>query len=72
MFDGDCFELPMTQEVLADALGLTSVHVNRTLQRLRSGGFIELSGGDLTTLNGLQKLAGSDSNYLHRGRLSRR
>lgn len=29
------FELPMTQEQLADAVGVTSVHVNRTLQYLR-------------------------------------
>ena len=30
------FEMPLTQEQLADCLGLTSVHVNRTLQQLRS------------------------------------
>jgi len=29
------FDLPMTQEQLADAVGITSVHVNRTLQLLR-------------------------------------
>jgi len=31
-----CFELPVTQEQLADALGLTSVHVNRTMLQLRT------------------------------------
>jgi CRP-like cAMP-binding protein len=37
--DGD-FHLPMTQEQLGDALGLTSVHVNRTLQGLEKDGLI--------------------------------
>jgi CRP-like cAMP-binding protein len=34
------FELPMTQEQLADAIGLTSVHVNRTLKGLEKDGLI--------------------------------
>ena len=34
------YELPMTQEQLADALGLTSVHVNRTLKALEHDGLI--------------------------------
>ena len=34
------FELPMTQEQLADATGLTSVHVNRVLRSLESDGLI--------------------------------
>ncbi|HEX4800566.1 MAG: Crp/Fnr family transcriptional regulator [Myxococcales bacterium] len=36
----DGFELPMTQEQLADATGLTSVHVNRVLKSLESEGLI--------------------------------
>ncbi len=36
------FELPLTQEILADALGLSIVHVNRTLRRLRQQGLIRL------------------------------
>ena len=35
------YELPMTQEQLADTLGLTPVHVNRTLKSLESDGLIE-------------------------------
>lgn len=31
----DTFELPLTQEMLGDCLGLTAVHVNRTLQQMR-------------------------------------
>ena len=34
------YELPMTQEQLADVLGLTPVHVNRTLQALEAEGLI--------------------------------
>lgn len=34
------FELPLTQEMLADSLGLTSVHVNRTLAQMRREGII--------------------------------
>ena len=44
--DGRC-SLPLTQEVIADTLGLTSVHVNRTLQTLRREGAIDLKGRDL-------------------------
>lgn len=69
------FELPLTQEELADALGLTPVHVNRVLQRMRKDGLISLRGGSLTLLDHprLTKAAGFDPNYLHlrkRGKLS--
>lgn len=39
------FALPLTQEVMGDALGLSIVHVNRTLQQLRREGLIELRSG---------------------------
>ncbi len=39
--NGDGFELPMTQEQLGDALGLTPVHVNRTIKGLEALGFVE-------------------------------
>ena len=42
---GDSFRLPLKQEVLADALGLSLVHVNRTLQQLRRDGLVEVHGG---------------------------
>ncbi len=38
--DGLKFVLPITQADLADALGLSPVHVNRSLQRLRADGII--------------------------------
>jgi CRP-like cAMP-binding protein len=45
MVDGRRFALPLTQEMLADALGITLVHVNRVLQQLRQQGLIELASG---------------------------
>lgn len=47
----DTFEMPLTQDVLGDTLGLTSVHVNRTLQQMRRDGLIRLSGRIVTLLD---------------------
>ena len=64
---GDRFDLPLTQEELADATALTPVHTNRTLQRLRGEGLIKLGGRVLTVLDvaRLREAAGFDPNYLH-------
>ncbi|THD78826.1 MAG: Crp/Fnr family transcriptional regulator [Phenylobacterium sp.] len=43
--DRQRFPLPLTQEIMADSLGLSIVHVNRTLQQLRRAGMIELRSG---------------------------
>ena len=40
----ESFELPLTQEVIADLMGLSVVHVNRTLRQLRLRGLIEMKG----------------------------
>ena len=48
---GDGFILPLTQESLGDLLGLSVVHVNRTLQLMRREGAIELKHGRLTLLD---------------------
>jgi CRP-like cAMP-binding protein len=42
------FRLPLTQEVFADALGLSVVHINRTLQRLQREGFLTIGRGVVT------------------------
>jgi CRP-like cAMP-binding protein len=47
MTQGDSCEFPLTQAELADTLGLSTVHVNRTLQDLRRGGLITLRGKTL-------------------------
>jgi CRP/FNR family transcriptional regulator len=39
--NAECVPFPITQEDIADALGLTSIHVNRVLQTLRKDGLIE-------------------------------
>ena len=41
----DGFAVPVTQEILADALGLSVVHINRTLQQIRRDRLFELRGG---------------------------
>mgnify|MGYP003581295812 CR=1 FL=1 len=63
----DHFDLPLTQEELADATALTPAHVTRTLQRHRKEGLIAFSGGQLTILDvrALQRAAGFDPGYLH-------
>jgi CRP-like cAMP-binding protein len=48
---GVSFPLPLTQETLADVLGLSVVHVNRTLQQMRREGRIELTRSRLSLLD---------------------
>lgn len=64
------FNLPLTQEQLADTLGLTSVHVNRMLQGLRSEGLIESAARTMTfpDISRLRDAADFDAGYLHGGR----
>jgi len=59
--------LPLTQLQMGDALGLSDVHVNRTLQELRAEQLIRLEGGTLTILDweGLNYAGEFDSLYLH-------
>ena len=61
-------KLPLTQAELGDAVGLSTVHVNRTLQELRSAGLIELHGGILKIIDWkrLKEVAQFDPDYLHR------
>jgi CRP-like cAMP-binding protein len=50
------FRIPLTQEVFADALGLSVVHINRTLQQLRREGLLTVGRGTVT-LHQRHKLA---------------
>jgi len=65
--DGNDFDLPLTQEELADAMGLTPVHVNRVLRRLKKEGLIvyKRSEMSITDVAKLRKLSGFDGRYLH-------
>jgi CRP-like cAMP-binding protein len=67
VMDDQKFEWPITQTDLADATGLTPVHVNRMLQRLREEGLIAAEGKLWTVLDpaGLRKAANFNPNYLH-------
>ena len=48
---GGRYPLPLTQEMIADVLGLTSVHVNRMLQALRREGAIDWAGRELVIVD---------------------
>jgi len=62
------YELPMTQEQIADATGLTSVHVNRTIRGLEKDGLIDRSNPRSIFIGDWRRLAevgDFDSGYLH-------
>lgn len=69
--DGEAssFPFPLTQEHLADALGLTSVHINRTMQQLRGEGLVETAERIMTLpdVAQLRRVGGFDGRYLHTG-----
>jgi CRP-like cAMP-binding protein len=60
------FRLPVTQLDLADATGLTSVHVNRMLRKLRTEGLMTFRGGtvEIHDLERLEQVAEFDRSYL--------
>jgi CRP-like cAMP-binding protein len=70
----DSIPFLLTQDELADATGMTPVHVNRMLQQLRAEGLIDLRDRVLTVLDpqGLQRRAKYDSTYLHLTRTEQR
>lgn len=61
------FGLTLTQVEFADTLGLSPVHMNRTIQELRSTGLVTWEGFDIAILDweGLLALAEFDGNYLN-------
>jgi CRP-like cAMP-binding protein len=65
---GSAYDLPMTQDQLADTTGLTGVHVNRTLKALEAKGLISRKSPRAVTIADWKLLADAgdfDSNYLH-------
>jgi CRP-like cAMP-binding protein len=66
--DHNSCDFPLTQMDAADAVGLSGVHVNRTLQELRGAGLIVLRGKTLTINDhqGLRDIALFSPGYLHR------
>ncbi|MFL6861520.1 MAG: Crp/Fnr family transcriptional regulator, partial [Allosphingosinicella sp.] len=65
--DGDTYALPLTQADIADATGLTSVHVNRMLRKLRDDNILTFRSGRVTIHDWerLKKIAEFDPTYLH-------
>jgi DNA-binding transcriptional regulator LsrR (DeoR family) len=61
------FAFPITQVVLADCLGLSTVHVNRVLQDLRKQGVLTVNRADfrLVRQRELEEIAGFEPLYLH-------
>jgi CRP-like cAMP-binding protein len=71
--DDQKFEFPVTQIDLADATGLTPVHVNRMLKQLREENLIAIEGKTWIVLDpeGLRKAARFEASYLHLDRARR-
>jgi CRP-like cAMP-binding protein len=60
------FRCPLSQYVLADALGLSAIHVNRVLRQLREQGLLTVQHGNVKIhdLSGLRRLSGFRGGYL--------
>jgi CRP-like cAMP-binding protein len=67
LFEGETYAWPVTQVEVADALGLTDVHVNRVLRDLKKGGLLTLKRGSFTVQDwpALKALGQFDPLYLH-------
>ena len=65
--EGYGFPFPITQTSLADALGISTVHVNRVIQELRQSGLIVWENGVVEILDWprLLELSSFDDRYLH-------
>ena len=65
--DDENFEMPLTQEQIGEALGITAVHANRVIKQLRQDGIVEFQRGRVTVLDEARflELADFDGRYLH-------
>ena len=65
--NGDGYQLPMTQEQLADATGMTTIHVNRILRAMDRDGLIERNRRfvGIPSWEALSAVAGFNDRYLH-------
>jgi CRP-like cAMP-binding protein len=65
--EGNSFEMPLTQEQIGEALGITAVHANRVIKQLRQEGIVAFHRGRVEVLDErkLLELAGFDPRYLH-------
>ncbi|GHB13701.1 Crp/Fnr family transcriptional regulator [Modicisalibacter luteus] len=67
LVEDDAFDLPITQVELADAIGTSSVHVNRVLQALRGDGLVQTKGKQVIVPDWekLKEAGDFDPLYLH-------
>ncbi len=65
--EGAQVEMPLTQEQIGEAMGITPIHANRIIRQLREDGVLEFNRGYVTVLNerNLEELAHFDGRYLH-------
>ena len=65
--EANTFEMPLTQEQIGEALGITAVHANRVIKQLREDRIVEFQRGRVTILDEgkFQELADFDNRYLH-------
>ena len=70
--DASSYRMPLTQELIADALGLSLQHVNRTLRQLREEGFLSIEGQRIVIrdVEALAALADFDRAYLSHFRMA--
>ncbi|MFZ2101077.1 MAG: Crp/Fnr family transcriptional regulator [Oricola sp.] len=64
--DADGYDCPLTQHDLADALGLTAIHVNRMLRELRQSSLLSFRNGKVKFVNkdSLARFASFEADYL--------
>jgi CRP-like cAMP-binding protein len=65
--DDNAFDMPLTQEQIGEAMGITAVHANRIIRQLRDDGVVDFYRGRVTVLDEskLLELAEFDDRYLH-------
>jgi CRP-like cAMP-binding protein len=70
---GSSYDLPISQQELAEMLGMTPVHANRTLQQLRKQRILDFAGGLVTIhdMAALKRVAEFDASYLYLDRQQR-
>lgn len=73
LVERDTCSLPLNQSELGQALGMSHISVNRTMQRLRKERLADLRSGRLAVLNwnALSRFAGFDPTYLHLDKISK-
>jgi CRP-like cAMP-binding protein len=69
--EGHRLYFPITKEQLADAMGLTTIHIYRTLRRLTDDGLVKLDGPwlEIRDLEALKRVGKFDDLYIEPGRI---